>query len=95
MPALDTISTSRLALAEAKALKRTLQPVKPLEGTRIRRNGRELVSFASNDYLGLSRHPDIIHAAQDATGNYGAGAGASRLAVAVSECSGLQLQKKA
>lgn len=35
--------------------------------------------FSSNDYLGLSRHPEVIEAAVKATEKYGAGAGASRL----------------
>ena len=39
------------------------------------------MSFASNDYLGLSQHPTVIQAAQDALAEYGAGAGAARLIV--------------
>jgi 8-amino-7-oxononanoate synthase len=38
-----------------------------------------LVNFASNDYLGLSAHPRVIEAAQRAAGEWGTGAGASRL----------------
>jgi 7-keto-8-aminopelargonate synthetase-like enzyme len=38
-----------------------------------------VVSFASNDYLGLSAHPSVIVAAQGALTRWGAGAGASRL----------------
>ena len=38
-----------------------------------------LVSFASNDYLGLSRHPAVVAAAHDALDRWGAGAGAARL----------------
>jgi 8-amino-7-oxononanoate synthase len=37
------------------------------------------VSFASNDYLGLSGHPGVVAAAQAALDRWGAGAGASRL----------------
>ena len=40
-----------------------------------------VVSFASNDYLGLSQHPDAIAAAIDATQRWGTGAGAARLVV--------------
>jgi 8-amino-7-oxononanoate synthase len=38
-----------------------------------------LVSFASNDYLGLSRHPAVVGAAHAALDRWGAGAGAARL----------------
>jgi 8-amino-7-oxononanoate synthase len=41
--------------------------------------GRRLTSFACNDYLGLSQHPDVVEASRAATLRYGAGAGASRL----------------
>ncbi len=38
-----------------------------------------LLSFAGNDYLGLSTHPEVIAAGQAALAEFGAGAGASRL----------------
>jgi 8-amino-7-oxononanoate synthase len=44
-------------------------------------DGRQVVSFASNDYLGLSAHPAVIAAAVDAVGTWGTGATASRLVV--------------
>lgn len=39
----------------------------------------EVVSFASNDYLGLSNHPLVVAAAHAALDRWGAGSGASRL----------------
>ncbi len=41
--------------------------------------GDPVVSFASNDYLGLSAHPAVVAAAHDALTRWGAGSGASRL----------------
>lgn len=43
--------------------------------------GEKVVSFASNDYLGLTAHPAVIAAAHDALDLWGAGAGAARLIV--------------
>ena len=42
-------------------------------------DGKQVVSFAGNDYLGLSTHPAVVAAAHDATERWGTGAGASRL----------------
>jgi 8-amino-7-oxononanoate synthase len=49
------------------------------DGMYIRMGERQLVNFASNDYLGLSFHPDVCTAARDAIDNHGLGSGASRL----------------
>jgi len=46
---------------------------------RIRDLDEGLVSFASNDYLGLSQHPAVIDAAHGALQRWGAGAGSARL----------------
>jgi 8-amino-7-oxononanoate synthase len=42
-------------------------------------DGAPVVSFASNDYLGLSAHPAVVAAGVAALHRWGAGAGASRL----------------
>ncbi len=43
--------------------------------------GRDVVSFASNDYLGLSAHPLVLSAAREALDRWGAGARSARLIV--------------
>ena len=48
---------------------------------RLTETGQQVVSFASNDYLGLSQHPKVTAAAIDAVERWGAGSGASRLVV--------------
>jgi 8-amino-7-oxononanoate synthase len=40
-----------------------------------------VVSFASNDYLGLTQHPAVAAAARDALDRWGAGSGSARLIV--------------
>jgi 8-amino-7-oxononanoate synthase len=40
-----------------------------------------VVSFASNDYLGLTQHPSVKRAARDAIERWGTGSGAARLIV--------------
>jgi 6-carboxyhexanoate--CoA ligase len=42
-------------------------------------DGRELVVFASNDYLDLARDPRVVKAAADAAREFGAGSGGARL----------------
>lgn len=58
---------------------RELRPCRPEGGGAIQRDGRRLVDFSSNDYLGLSRHPEVIGRAAQWAEEWGAGARASRL----------------
>lgn len=78
----DTLSryvTEKLAALEAQSLKRSLTPTRRLDGVMVERNGRTLVSFSCNDYLGLSHHPAVKAAAEAAIETHGTGSGASRL----------------
>ncbi|MEW8692785.1 MAG: 8-amino-7-oxononanoate synthase [Candidatus Thiodiazotropha endolucinida] len=42
-------------------------------------DGKRVIAFCSNDYLGLANHPDVVEAMQRAAGSYGVGSGAAHL----------------
>lgn len=79
MPALRDFAREQLDAAEQAGLRRRLVETERLGGGRVRRRGREMISFSCNDYLGLSHHPAVVAAASQALERFGAGAGASRL----------------
>jgi 8-amino-7-oxononanoate synthase len=79
MPALRDFARGQLDAAERAGLRRRPVVTQRPGGGRVRRDGRELVSFSCNDYLGLAHHPAVIAAARAALERFGAGAGASRL----------------
>jgi 8-amino-7-oxononanoate synthase len=69
----------RLAAFEAQGLRRRLAAVDSAQGARIQVEGRSLLNFSSNDYLGLANDPILKTASACAVERFGAGAGASRL----------------
>ena len=79
MPALRDYAREQLALVAQRALTRRVVETERLGGTRVRRGGREYVSFSCNDYFGLTHDPKVIAAAREALERYGTGAAASRL----------------
>ena len=42
-------------------------------------NGKKVLSFCSNDYLGLANHPDVIKSFKQAADKYGVGSGSAHL----------------
>ncbi len=68
-----------MSLQAAKSRRRAPVDTVRMQGAMLEREGRKLISFSCNDYLGLTHHPRVIASAQAATATYGAGAGASRL----------------
>ena len=59
--------------------RRRVVEARPRGSARVRVEGRELLAFCSNDYLGLADHPDVIAACVAAACEWGVGSGASHL----------------
>ncbi|MDR2000687.1 MAG: 8-amino-7-oxononanoate synthase [Zoogloeaceae bacterium] len=68
---------ARLAGLKAQGLLRRRRLAETPCGPEMLIDGHRILSFASNDYLGLAAHPDLIAALRDALPVWGAGAGAS------------------
>lgn len=67
----------RLAELDAAHLTRKRRVVVPEAGARITVNGRSMLAFCSNDYLGLAGHPALKQAVHESVDTYGVGSGAS------------------
>lgn len=76
---LNDFAAARLRALERRQLRRELAVTESGDGARVHQDGRPLVSFGANDYLGLARHPEVVAASIEATRRHGAGAGAARL----------------
>jgi 8-amino-7-oxononanoate synthase len=75
---IDDFGTQLEALDRAH-LRRRRRVVEPLDGPHVRVDGRPMLAFCSNDYLGLAQHPALAEAARDTATRCGVGAGASPL----------------
>ena len=64
---------------QAQAIRRGLRPQQGPQGRCLTVDGREVLNFCSNDYLGLAADPRLIEAATQAMAEEGFGSGASRL----------------
>ena len=79
MSSIDRFAQEKLADLERRALRRSLAATERHDGIWVERDGKRLLSFSCNDYLGLTQHPALKAAAIAAIERYGVGAGASRL----------------
>ena len=69
----DNLFRSRRVLSSAQQIEPTV-------------DGKKVLSFCSNDYLGLANHPKIIGSFNHATKKYGLGSGASHLITGHHKC---------
>ena len=71
MTDIHALCDKHLGALESVQLKRSLKPAKKLSP--------DAIDFSSNDYLGLSQHPDVIQAGVAMAEQHGAGSTGSRL----------------
>lgn len=75
----DDALTDALDKLDAAGRRRRIRPV-AIPGPRlVLADGRQLLDFSSNDYLGLSQHPALKARAVEWVGRFGAGSRAARL----------------
>jgi len=70
---------AELAQRRADGLYRQRRIIDSPQGVETHIDGKTVLSFCSNDYLGLASHPEIRQAFVDAVAEYGVGSGAAHL----------------
>lgn len=73
--------STRLAERHAANLYRQRPLLESPQGPLVKVDGRELLAFCSNDYLGLANHPQVIEAWRAGAEKWGVGGGASHLVI--------------
>ena len=77
-PSLENFLDEGLNDLKEKGLYSTIDTLDGANGPEIMIDGKKKINLASNNYLGFATHPELIQAANDATEEYGVGAGAVR-----------------
>ena len=68
-----------LAALKKQNIYRSRRIVSSPQGVNIRVDGKSMINFSSNDYLGLANHPKVIEAFKKASRRYGVGTGSAHL----------------
>jgi 8-amino-7-oxononanoate synthase len=78
-----TLAFSQLATdlesIASKGLYRTRRVINSPQGIYLQVDGRAVLNFCSNDYLGLANHPEVVSAFKSAVDQYGVGSGSAHL----------------
>jgi 8-amino-7-oxononanoate synthase len=77
-PQLNALA-SLLSALDTQGLRRARRTVESASLGNMVVEGRRLLTFNSNDYLGLASHPQVVEALREGASLYGAGSGASHL----------------
>ncbi len=62
-----------------QGLYRSRRVIESPQGIHLEIDGRHVVNFCSNDYLGLANHPDVVKAFKAGADQYGVGSGSAHL----------------
>ncbi len=62
-----------------QGLYRSRRIIETPQGINLICDGKPVINFCSNDYLGLTNHPDVINAFKSAVDKYGVGSGSAHL----------------
>jgi 8-amino-7-oxononanoate synthase len=76
--AFTPLATDLKSLA-SKGLYRTRRVINSPQGIYLQVDGRTVLNFCSNDYLGLANHPAVVSAFKSAVDQYGVGSGSAHL----------------
>lgn len=62
-----------------QGLYRSRRIIESPQGIDLEIDGKNIVNFCSNDYLGLANHPDVVNAFKSGADRYGVGSGSAHL----------------
>jgi 8-amino-7-oxononanoate synthase len=62
-----------------QGLYRSRRVIASPQGINLEIDGKNVVNFCSNDYLGLANHPDVVNAFKSGADHYGVGSGSAHL----------------
>src|SRR5271157_4045699 len=70
--------TQELDALRHDGLYNSIRTIESAQGASITVDGRHVLNFCSNNYLGLANHPNLVRAAREAAERFGVGPGAVR-----------------
>ncbi len=71
--------SGNLEAIDQRGLYRSRRVIESPQSIVLNIEGKQLLNFCSNDYLGLANHPDVINAFKSAVDRYGVGSGSAHL----------------
>ncbi len=71
--------TAELDDIAQQGLYRSRRIIASPQGINLEIDGKNIVNFCSNDYLGLANHPDVLNAFKTGADHYGVGSGSAHL----------------